>query len=287
MAEIIYSPALAQVLQGKVIVITGMPSFPHSPLPSPPPQTHKLTSIPPSGGAQGIGAATVTLLHSLGAHVVFGDWSDAHGRALESSLQSTPSSSSSTSVSPAGTAIFTPLDVRSYQSQLSLFDNALQKHGRIDAAISCAAVKEPSGFFEPQDLNLTTVRDEPTAINEAMNINLTSVLSFARIALAYLPHSPATSSSNSNNNSNNGSNTGTSEGEGHKERFTPSITLVSSIAGITEAPGLFAYSAAKHGVIGLMRALRPWAPVKYGVRANAICPWATDTQLLAGVKERW
>lgn len=69
--------------------------------------------------------------------------------------------------------------------------------------------------------------------------------------------------------------------------FSKSICLVSSIAGITEAPGLFAYSPAKHGVIGLMRALRPWAPVKYGVRANAICPWATDTQLLKGVKDMW
>lgn len=68
--------------------------------------------------------------------------------------------------------------------------------------------------------------------------------------------------------------------------FSKSIVLVSSIAGITEAPGLFAYSTAKHGVIGLMRALRPWAPQRYGVRVNALCPWATDTQLL-GVKEKW
>jgi hypothetical protein len=68
--------------------------------------------------------------------------------------------------------------------------------------------------------------------------------------------------------------------------FSKSIVLVSSIAGITEAPGLFAYSPAKHGVIGLMRALRPWAPLRYGVRVNALCPWATDTQLL-GVKEKW
>jgi len=36
-----------------------------------------------------------------------------------------------------------------------------------------------------------------------------------------------------------------------------------------------------------MRALRPWAPVRYNVRANAICPWATDTQILAGVRKRW
>jgi hypothetical protein len=74
-----------------------------------------------------------------------------------------------------------------------------------------------------------------------------------------------------------------SEGAGD---FSRSIVLVSSIAGITEAPGLFAYASAKHGVIGLMRALRPWAPQKYNVRVNALCPWATDTQLL-GVKEKW
>lgn len=77
------------------------------------------------------------------------------------------------------------------------------------------------------------------------------------------------------------------KGDADGTNFSKSIVLVSSIAGITEAPGLFAYSAAKHGVIGMMRALRPWAPAKYGVRANAICPWATDTQLLAGVKARW
>lgn len=73
---------------------------------------------------------------------------------------------------------------------------------------------------------------------------------------------------------------------GEAADFSKSIVLVSSIAGITEAPGLFAYSTAKHGVIGLMRALRPWAPLRYAVRVNALCPWATDTQLL-GVKEKW
>ncbi len=106
---------------------------------------------------------------------------------------------------------------------------------------------------------------EPHQLKDSIDINLTSVLSFARIALAYMKASS------------------TARGEA----FSKSIVLVSSIAGITEAPGLFAYSSGKHGVIGLMRALRPWTPVKYGVRANAICPWATDTQLLAGVREKW
>lgn len=49
------------------------------------------------------------------------------------------------------------------------------------------------------------------------------------------------------------------------------ITLVSSVAGFKESPGLFAYSAAKHGVMGLMRSLRPYTAPLYGVRVNAIC----------------
>lgn len=108
---------------------------------------------------------------------------------------------------------------------------------------------------------------EPVPLKNHLDINLVSVLSFCRIALAYMKASkPSPPSSPS--------------------PFSPSICLVSSIAGITEAPGLFAYATAKHGVIGLMRALRPWAPRRYGVRVNAICPWATDTQLL-GVRDMW
>jgi NAD(P)-dependent dehydrogenase (short-subunit alcohol dehydrogenase family) len=107
---------------------------------------------------------------------------------------------------------------------------------------------------------------EPTPVKDNIEINLTSVLLFARMALAYMKSDSASDST---------------------DGFSKSIVLTSSIAGITEAPGLFAYSSAKHGVIGTMRALRRFAPAKFGVRANAICPWATDTQLLSGVKEQW
>jgi NAD(P)-dependent dehydrogenase (short-subunit alcohol dehydrogenase family) len=95
------------------------------------------------------------------------------------------------------------------------------------------------------------------------------------MALAYMKKDSST-----NGTTNGGTN-------GSRADFSKSIVLTSSIAGITEAPGLFAYSAAKHGVIGIMRALRRFAPAKYGVRANAICPWATDTQLLSGVAPKW
>lgn len=200
----------------------------------------------------------MTRLHRLGAHVFFGDWDATAGGALSARLSVSTSGAEGT----GGTVHFSRLDVRDYASQLALFDAARSEHGRVDAAVSCAAVSEPTGgWFDPADLDLVSVRTEPTPVADAVTINLTSVLHFVRIALAYTTEASSSS---------------------------PSITLVSSIAGITEAPGLFAYAAAKHGVVGLMRALRPWAPALYGVRVNALCPWATDTQMLAGpVRERW
>ncbi len=103
------------------------------------------------GGAQGIGAATVQLLWDLGAHVFFGDWDERQGQELEHGLAARQSPS-------GGSAHFVRLDVREYDSQLALFDLAFQAHNRVDVAISCAAVAEPGGLFEPENLNLETVR---------------------------------------------------------------------------------------------------------------------------------
>ncbi|KAJ9655148.1 hypothetical protein H2198_005923 [Neophaeococcomyces mojaviensis] len=242
MAEISYNEDLQPNLRGRAVVLTG--------------------------GAQGIGAATVRMFQTAGAHVIFGDWAADKGRSLEAELTSGQSAE-------AGNVHFQQLDVRDYSSQVALFDLAHQKYGCVDVAVSCAAVGEPGGWFEPKVLDLESVRKEPLPIKNAIDINLTSVISFCRIALAYMSHD-ITSQPN-----------GGMLRRDHEDTFSKSIVLVSSIAGITEAPGLFAYSSAKHGVIGMMRALRPWAPTRYNVRANAICPWATDTQLLAGVRERW
>jgi NAD(P)-dependent dehydrogenase (short-subunit alcohol dehydrogenase family) len=95
----------------------------------------------------------------------------------------------------------------------------------------------------------------PTGISDVIDINLNGTVYFTRLALAYLREKHQFDPSSS-----------------AKSITSPkSITLVSSVAGFIETPGAFTYSATKHGVLGLMRALRPYTPSTYGIRINVIC----------------
>ncbi|ETN46265.1 uncharacterized protein HMPREF1541_00449 [Cyphellophora europaea CBS 101466] len=195
-----------------------------------------------SGGSRGIGAATVSLLGSYGAKVVFGD--------LDEPM--TPSPPNST---------FIRTDVRNYADIVKLFKAALDQHGRVDHAISNAAIMERSGWFSPS-LGIDGVANMPDMATE--EINLRGSMWFAHVAVQYLAHGAA--------------------GDENK-----SLTLMSSVAGFKETPGLFAYQAAKHGVIGIMRSLRLYLPkaFKVNIRVNTVCPSATNTQMIAGIKGTW
>lgn len=77
MTAIPFSQQTLDSLSGKVVVLTG--------------------------GAQGVGAATVQLAHDAGAHVFFGDWADDKGRQVEAAVRSGNGS---------GSVTFQKVDVR-------------------------------------------------------------------------------------------------------------------------------------------------------------------------------
>ncbi|KAE8406395.1 hypothetical protein BDV37DRAFT_270001 [Aspergillus pseudonomiae] len=202
-----------------------------------------------TGGATGIGAATVRLLHSYGAKVIFGD---INTEAAKTVVYST---------SP-DTIHFVETDVRSYEDNLALFKYALSKYGRVDHAIANAGTLEQKGWFDPrQDVNDIEVR--PSTLT--LDVNLVGALVFTHIACSYLAH-------------------GNEDGKIRDK----SLTLLGSHGGFKETPGMFLYSMSKHAIMGLLRSLRIYVLEAFpGLRVNAVCPSMTETMMVGGIRDVW
>jgi NAD(P)-dependent dehydrogenase (short-subunit alcohol dehydrogenase family) len=68
------------------------------------------------------------------------------------------------------------------------------------------------------------------------------------------------------------------------ERGWGRIINIASVAGKTGAPYIAAYSASKHGVLGLTRSVALEVAAK-GITVNAICPGYVDTEMTARAVE--
>lgn len=198
-----------------------------------------------TGGARGIGAATARRLAAAGWSVtivdaVRDDPALAYPLATEDDLAATVDACGGEERCLAVRA-----DVRDQDALDAAVDAAVGHHGGLDAVV-CAAGAIAGGppAWETSD----------TAWHAMVAVNLEGVWRTARASVPALLARP----------------------EPRRGRFV----AVSSAGGVLGLPRLAAYSAAKHGVVGLVRSLAAeLAP--FGVTANVVAPGSTDTAMLA------
>lgn len=222
-----------------------------------------------AGGANGIGASLVELCCENGAYVCFGDTAADAGDQLARVF--------SVSSSSRPRAIFHQTDVTDYKSILALFDAALETYGHIDHVVAAAGIQEIGNWFDPaltlEDVREvchsrlsilhTNINNPQPATTKVLDVNLYGCLYVSRIASVYLR-------------------------QNRPPNTDRSITLISSIAGFKESPGLFVYQASKHGVLGILRSLRQYLPsTPHQLRINAVCPWMTTTGMVKGIEHDW
>ncbi|KAI1939156.1 hypothetical protein LOZ66_003236 [Ophidiomyces ophidiicola] len=104
-----------------------------------------------AGGANGIGAATVSVFSHAGAQVFYYDCAEKHGIELNRLLLSQAGQES-------GSSPFMKADVADYEAQLRVFEAALDRYGTVDMTIYCAGREDSDGWMGAGELNLERVR---------------------------------------------------------------------------------------------------------------------------------
>lgn len=136
------------------------------------------------------------------------------------------------------------LDVRSYPAFEGAVAEAVQQSGRIDYLFNNA------GIGVGGEVDSYTLDDW----NDVLDVNLHGVVHGIQAVYPTMIR----------------------QGSGH-------IVNTASMAGLLASPGAVSYTAAKHAVVGLSRALRVEAE-RHGVRVSVLCPGAIRTPILTGGK---
>jgi SDR family mycofactocin-dependent oxidoreductase len=140
--------------------------------------------------------------------------------------------------------VATQADVRDPAALRAALDDGVAQLGKLDIVLANA------GVFEIQpSLELTD-----DAWQEMIDINLTGVWNTCRVALPHLI-----------------------------ENGGGSIVLTSSTAGLKGTPNTIHYTAAKHGVVGIMRTLANEFG-KQSIRVNTVHPTGVDTVMIQNEK---
>ena len=133
------------------------------------------------------------------------------------------------------------LDVTSDSASMEILDEVKSRFGKLDIIVTCAGISE----FLPLEDTSDEVWDNNLAVN------LTAVFRLVRDATSLL-----------------------------KESQAGRIVTIGSVMSEFAGPGLAAYTASKHGLLGLSRALATELG-GYGITVNCVQPGAIETPMTA------
>ena len=194
--------------------------------------TYKGKVVLVTGGASGIGAATVRMFAAAGANVAIADRNADAAAALASELPG---------------AISCPVDVMDPDSCLAMVDVVRKAFGRLDCAFNNAGINEAMPL---KGAPLPETHELPLEVwRQVVGVDLDGVFFCLRAELPLLLES----------------------GGG-------AIVNTTSLQSHISYPRTAAYTAAKHGVLGLTKTIAK----EYGgrnIRCNAVSPGVVDTPL--------
>ncbi|CZT16217.1 uncharacterized protein RCC_02059 [Ramularia collo-cygni] len=202
-----------------------------------------------TGGASGIGLATALYLHSpeYSNNIIVLD------RAPHP-----PPNAEQLTTSPR--FLYCQCDVLSWPSQRTAFQTGELKFGRIDCVFINAGVAEIGDQIWTDSFTSAGELAEPD--RKTIDVDIRAVGDSLKLAMFHLRKSGG----------------GSGKGRGG------SIVMTASLAGYLASAGAPLYSAAKHGVVGYLRALKGDCKAQ-GIAISVIAPGITLTGIVLGRKE--
>ena len=204
-----------------------------------------------TGGASGLGLATAKYLHSqeYKNNVVC--------------LDRAPNPPGVDDLKNSARFLYIQCDITDWSSQRSAFAKAATFFGRIDCVFVNAGIGEYEEQIWTDSYDRNGELEEPD--RRTINIDIVAVGDTLKLAMFHLR--------NDSSSSKDGKRKGSGKGQGG------SIVMTASLAGYLASAGAPLYSAAKHGVVGYMRALKGDC-AKVGIAISVVAPGITLTPII-------